>query len=180
MAGGLETLCGQAYGSQQYKKLGVYTYSAIISLILVCPPICILWIFMDKLLPLVGQDMLISHKARQYSLWLIPGLFASAILKPLTRYLQTQSLILPMLLSAFFILCFHVPVCWTLVFKLDLGDLGAAITFTLSTWWTVILLGIYVKYSSTSGKTRSPLSKAAFLGVPEFFRLGVPSAIMVW
>ncbi|TYH74656.1 hypothetical protein ES332_D05G416000v1 [Gossypium tomentosum] len=103
MAGGLETLCGQAYGSQQYKKLGIYTYSAIISLILVCTPICILWIFMDKLLPLVGQDTLISYKARQYSLW----------------------------------------------------------------------------YSSTCEKTRSPLSKDAFLGVPQFFRLGVPSAIMV-
>ena len=70
--------------------------------------------------------------------------------------------------------------CVVLVFKLDLGDLGAAITFTLSTWWTVILLGIYVKYSSICKKTRSPLSKDAFLGVPEFFRLGVPSALMVW
>lgn len=167
MAGGLETLCGQ-----QYKKLGIYTYSAIISLILVCPPICILWIFMDKLLPLVGQDTLISYKARQYSLWLIPGLFASTILKPLTRFLQMQSLILPMLLTSIFILCFHVPLCWILVFKLALGDLGAAIAFSLSTWLNVILLGIYVKYS--------PLSKDAFLGVPQFFRLGVPSAIMIW
>ncbi|MBA0567076.1 hypothetical protein Golob_011836 [Gossypium lobatum] len=149
MAGGLETLCGQAYGSQQYKKLGIYTYSAIISLILVCPPICMLWLFMDKLLPLVGQDSLISYKARQYSLWLIPGLFASTILKPLTRFLQMQS------------------------------DLGAAIAFSLSTWLNVILLGIYVRYSSTCEKTRSPLTKDAFLGVPQFFRLGVPSAIMV-
>ncbi|TYI32160.1 hypothetical protein E1A91_A04G035300v1 [Gossypium mustelinum] len=179
MAGGLETLCGQAYGSQQYKKLGIYIYSAIISLILVCPPICILWIFMDKLLPLVGQDTLISFKARQYSLWLIPGLFASTILKPLTRFLQMQSVILPMLLTSIFILCFHVPLCWILVFKLDLGDLGAAIAFSLSTWLNVIILGIYVKYSSTCEKTRSPLSKDAFLGVPQFFRLGVPSAIMV-
>ncbi|XWS09979.1 hypothetical protein CRYUN_Cryun39dG0036400 [Craigia yunnanensis] len=89
------------------------------------------------------------------------------------------SLILPMLLSAFFILCFRGPVCWTLVFKLDLGDLGAAIAFSLSTWLNAILLGIYVMYSSTCEKTRSPLSKDAFLGVPEFFRLGVPSAIMV-
>ncbi|MBA0692914.1 hypothetical protein Goari_010436 [Gossypium aridum] len=179
MAGGLETLCGQAYGSQQYKKLGIYTYSAIISLILVCPPICMLWLFMDKLLPLVGQDTLISYKARQYSLWLIPGLFASTILKPLTRFLQMQSLILPMLSTSIFILCFHVPLCWILVFKLDLGDLGAAIAFSLSTWLNVILLGIYVRYSSTCEKTRSPLSKDAFLGVPQFFRLGVPSAIMV-
>ncbi|KAL4332294.1 hypothetical protein GQ457_07G014540 [Hibiscus cannabinus] len=179
MAGALETLCGQAYGLQQYKKLGLYTYSAIISLLLVCPPICLLWIFMDKLLPLVGQGSLISYKARQYSLWLIPGLFASAILKPLTRYLQMQSLILPMLFTAISILCFHVPVCWILVFKSDLGAVGAAMATSLSTWLNVILLGIYVKYSSTCEKTRSPLSKDAFLGVPQFFRLAVPSAAMV-
>ncbi|KAK8647915.1 hypothetical protein V6N13_121639 [Hibiscus sabdariffa] len=179
MAGALETLCGQAYGLQQYKKLGLYTYSAIISLVLVCPPICVLWIFMDKLLPLVGQGSLISYKARQYSLWLIPGLFASAILKPLTRYLQMQSLILPMLFTAISILCFHVPVCWILVFKSDLGAAGAAMATSLSTWLNVILLGIYVRYSSTCEKTRSPLSKDAFLGVPQFFRLAVPSAAMV-
>ncbi|GMI63657.1 hypothetical protein like AT1G15150 [Hibiscus trionum] len=179
MAGALETLCGQAYGSQQYKKLGLYTYSAIISLVLVCPPICVLWIFMDKLLPLVGQASLISYKARQYSLWLIPGLFASAVLKPLTRYLQMQSLILPLLLTAISILCFHVPVCWILVFKSDLGYIGAAMATSLSTWLNVILLGIYVNYSSACDKTRSPLSRNAFLGVPQFLRLAVPSAVMV-
>ncbi|KAI8534494.1 hypothetical protein RHMOL_Rhmol10G0094500 [Rhododendron molle] len=34
MAGALETLCGQAYGAEQYRKLGTYTYGAILSLIL--------------------------------------------------------------------------------------------------------------------------------------------------
>ncbi|KAH7533918.1 hypothetical protein FEM48_Zijuj04G0182400 [Ziziphus jujuba var. spinosa] len=34
MAGALETLCGQAYGAGQYEKLGMYTYSAMISLLL--------------------------------------------------------------------------------------------------------------------------------------------------
>ncbi|KAE8675204.1 Disease resistance family protein / LRR family protein [Hibiscus syriacus] len=152
LAGALEALCGQAYGSQQYKKLGVYNYSAIISLLLVCPPICILWIFMDKSLPLLGQDSLISYKAQFDS----------------SNALTTVS-----------VLCFHVPVCWILVFKLDLGDVGAAMAISLSTWLNVILLGIYVKCSSTYEKTRSPFTKDSFLGVPQFFRLGVPSAAMV-
>lgn len=180
MAGGLETLCGQAYGARQYQKLGTYTYSSIISLIMICPPICILWTFLGKLLPLVGQDPSISQEACKYSMWVIPALFGSAILKPLTRFLQTQSVILPMLLSSFFILCFHIVVCWNLVYKLELGDIGAAIAFSLSTWLNVILLGLYVKYSSTCEKTRAPLSKDAFYGVGQFFRLGVPSAVMVW
>ncbi|KAL9342290.1 hypothetical protein Peur_065615 [Populus x canadensis] len=60
MAGSLETLCGQAYGAKQYQKLGIYTYCSIISLILVCLPISFLWMFIDKLLILLGQDNLQS------------------------------------------------------------------------------------------------------------------------
>ncbi|XP_038697385.1 protein DETOXIFICATION 14-like isoform X2 [Tripterygium wilfordii] len=179
MAGGLETLCGQAYGAQQYQKLGIYTYSAMISLLLVCPPVCVLWIFMDKLLPVVGQDPLISHEARNYAIWLIPALFGSAILKPLTRYLQTQSLILPMMLTSLSTLCFHTVLCWTLVFKFDLGSIGAAIAYGLSTWLNVLVLGLYMSYSSACEKTRASLSRDALLGLGQFFRLAVPSAVMV-
>ncbi|KAL5573121.1 hypothetical protein UlMin_022718 [Ulmus minor] len=179
MAGGLETLCGQAFGAEQYHKLGTYTYTAIISLTLLCPPICILWLFMDKLLILVGQDPQISLHARSYSIWLIPALFASAILKPLTRYLQTQSSILPMLLTSFLILAFHIPICWILIYKLELGQNGAAIAFSLSTWFNVMLLWLYAMCSSTFERTRIAFSKDAFRGVGEFFRYGVPSALMV-
>ncbi|KAK7340920.1 hypothetical protein VNO77_21638 [Canavalia gladiata] len=35
MAGGLETLCGQAFGAEQYEKFGLYTYTAVISLTLI-------------------------------------------------------------------------------------------------------------------------------------------------
>ncbi|GKA73234.1 MATE efflux family protein [Tanacetum coccineum] len=63
MASALETLCGQAYGAGQYAKLSTYTYGAIISLIMVCFPISILWIYIDKLLILLGQDPLISAEA---------------------------------------------------------------------------------------------------------------------
>lgn len=178
--GGLETLCGQAYGAQQYQKLGVYTYSAIISLTLVCLPVCLLWIFMDKLLLLFGQDPTVSHEARNYSMWLIPALFGGAVLKPLTRYFQTQSLILPLFLSSFSVLCFHIPVCWFLVYKMGLGATGTALTFSLSTWLNVILLGFYAAYSSACEKTRAPLTAAAFHGIGLFFRLGVPSAVMTW
>ncbi|KAI5428135.1 hypothetical protein KIW84_033224 [Lathyrus oleraceus] len=31
MAGGMETLCGQAFGAGQFEKLGIYTYTAVIS-----------------------------------------------------------------------------------------------------------------------------------------------------
>ncbi|XP_009776776.1 protein DETOXIFICATION 12-like isoform X1 [Nicotiana tabacum] len=179
LVGGLETLCGQAYGAQQYHKLSTYTYTAIISLFLVCIPICVLWFFMDKLLILIGQDHSISVEAQKYSMWVIPALFGGAISKPLVRYMQTQSLILPMLLSSFAVLCFHLPISWAFIFKLKLGNIGAAIAFSVSSWLYVLFLAFYVKYSSSCEKTRAPFSMDAFLGIGQFFRLAVPSAVMV-
>ncbi|RVW87776.1 Protein detoxification 14 [Vitis vinifera] len=179
LAGGLETLCGQAYGAHQYGKLGIYTYSATISLALVCLPICLLWIFMDKLLILIGQDPLIAHEARNYSIWLIPGLYGSAILKPLVRYLQTQSLIFPMLISSLIILGLHIPICWSLVFKLELGNVGAAVAISISSWLNVVLLVLYVKYSSACEKTRMSFSKDAFFVMGEFFHFAVPAAVIL-
>lgn len=181
MASALETLCGQAYGAEQYQKLGVYTYAAIISLIAVCIPISVLWIFMDKLLIFIGQDPLISTEAGRYSLCLIATLFPYAILQAQVRYLQTQSLILPMLLSSIASLCFHVLVCWALVFKLSMGSGGAALAIGLSYWFNVILLGVYVHYSSSCKKTLNCFSsKDVFTGIGDFFRLAIPSASMVW
>lgn len=178
--GGLETLCGQAYGAQQYGKLGNYTFSAIISLILTCFPVCVFWIFMDKLLILIGQDHSISVEARKYSIWLIPALFGGAILKPLVRFLQSQSMILPMLVSSFVVLCFHIPVSWALIFKLELGSTGAAVAISLCTWVNIILLGVYIKYSAACKNTPMVFSKDSFLCIGEFFHLAVPSAVMVW
>lgn len=37
LTGGLETLCGQVYGAHQWKKVGTYKYSAIISVSCVHP-----------------------------------------------------------------------------------------------------------------------------------------------
>ncbi|CAN1147715.1 Protein DETOXIFICATION 14 [Linum perenne] len=179
MAGGLETLCGQAYGAEQYHKLGTYMYCAITSMTLVCIPISILWIFTDKLLILAGQDHLISVLARKYSICLVPGLFGSAMLQAMTRYFQTQSLILPMLFASLATMCLHVPLCWFLVFKTGLRYLGAALAVSLSTWANVILLVIYMTCSSKCAKT---LSKSKFrdlyLGTGEFLRFAIPSAMM--
>ncbi|XLT60483.1 hypothetical protein HN873_053087 [Arachis hypogaea] len=92
MAGALETLCGQTYGAEEFRKLGNYTCCAIITLILVCVPITLMWIFTDKILMLFSQDPAISHAARAYCIHLIPALFGYAVLQSLIRYFQTQIL----------------------------------------------------------------------------------------
>ncbi|KAK4711975.1 hypothetical protein R3W88_006488 [Solanum pinnatisectum] len=179
LVGGLETLSGQAYGANQWQKVGTYTYSAMISLLIVCIPISILWLFMDKLLILMGQDPVISVEAYKFSLWLTPALFGSAILRALLRYLLIQSLILPMLVSAFLVLCLHISLSWFFIFQLRLGKSGAAIAFSFSIWTFVALLVVYISRSNSCERTRTPLNRDAFLAIGKFFRYATPSALMV-
>ncbi|CAK9151295.1 unnamed protein product [Ilex paraguariensis] len=179
MAGALETLCGQACGAQQYQKIGTQTYTAIFSLIIVCIPISILWMYMDGILILIGQDPLISHEAGKFTMWLIPALFAYATIQPLIRYFQMQSMVTPMCISSCATLCLHIPLCWVLVFKSGLANVGAAIAVDISMWLNVIILGLYMKYSSTCEETRVPISMDVFQGIGEFFRFGIPSVVML-
>ncbi|KAG8373759.1 hypothetical protein BUALT_Bualt11G0058600 [Buddleja alternifolia] len=121
----------------------------------------------------MGQDPLVSTEAGKFAIWLIPAIFPYAILQLLIRYLQTQSLILPMLLSSLASLFVNLSLCRVFVFKLKLGNGGAAVSIGLSYWLNVIVLGVYVKYSSAL------FSKEVFSCLGEFFRYPIPSAIML-
>ncbi|XP_028121806.1 protein DETOXIFICATION 12-like [Camellia sinensis] len=134
---------------------------------------------MGKILILIGQDPLISHEAGKFTTWLIPSLFAYAIIQPLTRYFQMQSLTIPMLISSCTTVVFHIPLCWVLVFKSGLDNLGGALEIGISSWLNVIFLILYMNYSSACAKTRILVSIELFRGVGEFFSFVVPFAVMI-
>ncbi|GJX65036.1 putative wall-associated receptor kinase-like protein 16 [Tanacetum coccineum] len=95
------------------------------------------------------------------------------------RSLQSQSLTIPLLVSCTLVLCFHVPLCWALVFKLKLGIVGGAVAFSLSNWLYLILVVLYVKFSPIGKNTHVTISMDAFVGIKEFFWFAVPSAVMI-
>ena len=180
MSGGLETISGQAYGAKQYMKVGTQTYTAIFSLTILVIPLSIIWINMGKLLIILGQDPLVAHEAGKFMTYLVPTLFAYAVFQPLVRYFQSQSLVVPMFLSSCATLCLHIPLCWALVYKSGLQNLGGAIAMGLSNWLNAIFLALYMKFSSSCAPTRSPLSIEIFDGIGQFFRFAIPSAAMIW
>ncbi|KAM1517489.1 hypothetical protein ACFX1Z_020576 [Malus domestica] len=179
VASALETLCGQAYGAEQYQKLGLETYTAIFSLNLVCVPLSLIWIYMEEILIFTGQDPVISHEAGKFIIWLIPALFAYATLQPLVRYFQTQSLLMPMVISSFATLLFHIPLSWVLIFKSGLDHLGGSLAIGVSYWFNVIFLWLYMKFSPACSKTRVPISKELLHRIREFLRFAIPSAVMI-
>ncbi|MFS7959538.1 putative multi antimicrobial extrusion protein [Helianthus anomalus] len=179
MSSALETLCGQAYGAQQYTKVGVQTYTAIFSLLIVCVPLAFVWRYTESLLLRMGQSASISYEAGKFITCLIPALFAYAILQPLVRYFQMQSMLLPVLASSIAALCLHIPLCWALVYRTGLGNIGAAVSMGAALWSNVVFLLLYMKYSPSCAKTRSPISVDVFYGMKQFFSFAIPSAVML-
>ncbi|KAH9650473.1 protein DETOXIFICATION 12 [Citrus sinensis] len=131
------------------------------------------------LLVLVGQDPQISHEVGKFIIWLLPALFAYAAMQALIRYFQSQSLIIPMFLSSYAALFLHIPICWGLVFKSGLGNLGGALAIGISYWLNVTFLAIYMKFSTACAESRAPISMELFRGIGEFFHFAIPPAVMV-
>uniref|UniRef100_A0ACD5V867 Uncharacterized protein n=1 Tax=Avena sativa TaxID=4498 RepID=A0ACD5V867_AVESA len=179
MAGALDTLCGQAFGAREYHLLGVYKQRAMLLLTLVCIPVAVLWYNTGEILLLFGQDPDIAMEAGTYARWMIPGLFAYGVLQCHVRFLQSQNMALPVMASAGAAALFHLLVCWLLVHAAGMGGKGAALSNAVSYWVYVILLAVYVRASSSCEKTWTGFSTEAFRGARDFFRLAVPSALML-
>ncbi|KAH9794905.1 protein DETOXIFICATION 14 [Citrus sinensis] len=159
MSTAMETLSGQAHGAQQYRKLGTQMHTAMFCLLLACLPVSLLWANMGKLLILMGQDPAISSEAGKFTVWLIPALFGYGTLQPLVRYLQVQSLVTPMLISSCATVFFHIILCWALVLKFELNNIGAALAIGTLEWWSFEFLTLL------SGLLPNPELEASVLSV---------------
>ncbi|KAK8714637.1 hypothetical protein V6N13_041988 [Hibiscus sabdariffa] len=179
MSTALETLCGQSYGAKQYRMLGTHTQRAMVVLSLITVPLAIVLANTASILAALGQDPEISLAAGIYARFMIPTLFAYAILQCVLRFLRTQNNIFPMVLSSGITTLIHIFMCWALVFGVGLGSKGAALAGSVSYWINVLMLGFYIKLSPSCAQTWTSFSKESLQEILPFLRLAVPSAVMV-
>ncbi|KAF5792870.1 putative multi antimicrobial extrusion protein [Helianthus annuus] len=179
MGSALETLCGQAYGAEQYHMLGIHTQRAMLVLMLMAIPTSIIWTFTGTIFTWFGQDLEISTLAGSYTRWLIPSIFPYGILQCQFRFLQTQSKTKVLMISTGFTSFVHILVCWIFVCKIGLGCQGAALSCAVSYWTNVLVLSVYIKFSSDFEKTWTGFCKEGITNLGEFFVLSIPSALMV-
>ncbi|OMO51516.1 Multi antimicrobial extrusion protein [Corchorus olitorius] len=179
MSTALETLCGQSYGAKQYHMLGIHTQRAMFVLSLISIPLAIILASAESILAAIGQDPEISRAAGVYARFMIPSLFAYAILQCLLRFLRTQNNVFPMVFSSGITTLIHIFLCWILVLKFGLGSKGAALAGSISYWINVLMLAFYIKLSPSCTETWTGFSKEALHEIFAFLRLAFPSAVMV-
>ncbi|PON73722.1 Multi antimicrobial extrusion protein [Parasponia andersonii] len=179
MASALETLCGQAYGAKQYHLLGIHMQRAVLTLLSLSIPLSVIWFYTSTILISLHQNYEISIGAGIFNRWMIPSLFAFGLLQCLNRFLQTQNIVFPTMISSAVTALLHTIVCWLLVYKFGLGIKGAALANNISYWLNVFSLAIYVKFSGACRHTWTGFSRDSLHDFFSFVRLAIPSAVMI-
>ncbi|KAL5079519.1 hypothetical protein RYX36_007940 [Vicia faba] len=179
MSSALDTFCGQAYGAKQYHMVGIYTQRAMLATILVSIPLSIILAYLKPILILLHQEKAIASQAQLFARYSIPSISANGLLRCIVKFLQTQNITFPMVVTSGLTTLIHVVLSWIFIIKFGLGIEGAAITICISNWFDVILLAFYIKLSSSCKNTWVGLSKESLHNIPQFLKLAFPSAIMV-
>jgi MATE family multidrug resistance protein len=96
------------------------------------------------------------------------------------RFLQTQSIVLPVMASSAVTALTHVLVCWALVHGAGMGSKGAALSGAVSYSVNLAVLTLYTRLSGACDRTWTGFSMEAFKGLRQFAELAFPSAMMLW
>ncbi|CAO2187219.1 unnamed protein product [Urochloa humidicola] len=179
MSSALDTLCGQAFGAGQYHLLGIYKQRGMLVIGLACAPFAAVWAFSGEILVLLRQDRAVAAEAGAYARWLIPSIFLSVPLQCHVRFLQAQSLVLPVMASSGATALCHGALCWALVYRAGLGSKGAALANAISCAINLVILALYVRMSSVCRRTWNGFSMEAFKELRSFTALAVPSGFMI-
>ncbi|KAJ0010149.1 hypothetical protein Pint_34567 [Pistacia integerrima] len=177
MGSALETLSGQAVGAGRFEMLGIYLQRSFVVTCTTALCLTPVYIYASPLLQLIRQDKRISELAGQYSLWVIPQLFAYAINFPIQKFLQSQSRVWVMTMISVATLLLHVLLTWIFVAKLNHGIVGAAMAGNIS-WWLMVCAMSYYVVSGRFPAAWNGFSFMAFRSLCSFVKLSLASAVM--
>ncbi|GLJ10825.1 hypothetical protein SUGI_0135930 [Cryptomeria japonica] len=179
LASGMDPVCGQAYGSQNWSLIGLSLHRTILMLLSASVPISLVWINLESIMLRLRQDPKITEVASVYCLFAVPDLLANSILQPLRVYLRSQGITRPMMWSSFFAVVFHVPLTVLLVFVFNMGVPGVAIATWCTNFNMVLFLVAYLLYTGVHKRTYVQWSLACLREWCPLLKLALPSCFAV-
>ncbi|KAG0576522.1 hypothetical protein KC19_5G086500 [Ceratodon purpureus] len=178
LAGGMEPICGQAYGARRYKLMGITLQRCILVLLLTSIPISCVWWNVEKVLLSIGQEPAIARMAKQYLRYLLPDLYATAIVTPLRIFLRSQCITKPMMVCSGVALVLHVPINYMIVYWFRSGAPGTALANFFADANLILFLYVYLKRTGMCQSSWPGWSKACLVEWMPLLRLSIPSCLM--
>jgi multidrug resistance protein, MATE family len=160
--------------------LGIYLQGSCIISFIFSIIISIVWFYTEHILVFLHQSPDIARTASLYMKFLIPGLFAYSVLQNLLRFLQTQSVVMPLVILSAIPTLIHVGIAYGFVHWTGLSFIGGPVATSISLWISMILVGFYVLYAKKFENTWRGFSMESFQYLYTNMKLALPSAGMVW
>ncbi|KAL0044914.1 hypothetical protein WJX82_001888 [Trebouxia sp. C0006] len=179
LAGAITTLSGQAYGAKKYALVGFVWQRAIIILGLLCVPVSVLLFFAKPLLLATGQTPTVAAMTSTYIRWALPGVWGFAAYITATNYLQAQKIVRPQVVTSAIVLAIHAPMNLLFIYTFDLGYLGAALATAVSFWLQFLTLLVYILFLKGGEPTWSGWSRECLRDWWPFFKIAVPSMLLI-
>ncbi|KAI0973389.1 MATE efflux family protein [Xylaria arbuscula] len=143
MATALDTLCSQAYGSNNLTGVGVHVQRMLILMAIVSIPLATIWATSPQILSLFVEQEHVITKAGAFLRVSILGMPGYASFEALKRFLQAQG----NFSVAMIILLICTPVnafaSWFFAFQMDMGLNGAALGIAVTNTLRPLLLILY-------------------------------------
>lgn len=164
--------------SSRYKLMGITLQRCMLVLLLTSIPIACVWWNVEKVLLCMGQDPAIAKLAKQYLRYLLPDLFATAIVSPLRIFLRSQCITNPMMICTGIAMLLHIPINYLIVFWFRMGAPGTAIANFCADVNLMLLLCVYVNRTGICQRSWPGWSEACLRQWMPLLRLAIPSCLM--
>ena len=193
-----DTLGSQAFGAQNYPRVGVLLQRTLFIMFCACVPvsrlflwaarclhdyfaveqIAVLWWYTEPLLLKLRQPPEVAHYASQYAKRLISSLPCFAAFEAVRRFCQVQGVVKPMLVVAVIVDVLHPLWCWLYIYKLELGFAGAAWATVTSHIVNFLFMMTYLMVIRPHKPETWPgWTTQAFQGLGEYMKLAIPGGM---
>ena len=115
-----------------------------------------------------------------YIRFLIPRLFAYGFQQNILRFLQSQSILWPLVIFIGLPLVIHAGIAYALVHRTSLSFVGAPLAASVSLWLSVLMLATYVTCTKKFEHTWGGFSLESFQYILPSLKLALLFAAMVW
>lgn len=180
LATSLDTLCAQAYGSGRKKLVGLQMQRMIFFLWSITIPIAVIWLTADKILMAIVPETKVAELAGLYLKVVLLGAPGYAAFEAGKRFVQAQGLFSASLYVLVFCAPFNAFLNWFLVWKMELGFVGAPIAVAITDNLLPIGLFIYVRFVSKHGMSCwNGFTKKAWQNWGPMAKLALPGVVMI-
>lgn len=180
IATSLDTLCPQAYGSGNFRGVGIHLQRCIAFSLVIYIPFGFMWFFSEHLLSFVVPEKELVALTAKFLRITILGAPPYIMFENLKRFLQAQGIFDAGIYVLVICAPLNVLVSYNLVWnsKFGLGFVGAPIAVVINFWLMFTLLLLYIVYIE-GGKCWGGFTRKAFTHWKDLSHLAIPGIIML-